>query len=257
MKNILECKSLKMLIPFFIALVLVCAEFRNVAAQELDRAPESGEINYYPEDGEIVASNPPPFMWLPVDGAQSYFIQYSSSSDFEPENTAEVSGLKITVHTPTEVMQPGSWFWRYGYIDKGQKKVSKTRSFKIPAKAVVFPFVPVEKVLSKIPKEHPRLHFSPELVKKIRNDKKGRFDHITKEEISKADEILKMNEPLFQEPKMWDEYDDYRPVYNKAWRSMRPYTQRMVTCALAYLYTGEQRYANEAKRRLMHFMTWD
>jgi len=257
MKNICEYKSLKKLIPLFIPLVLVCAELRNAGAQELDRAPESGEINYYPEDGEVTASNPPPFMWLPVNGAQSYFIQYSDSSTFEPQNTSEVSGLKITVHTPTKVMQPGKWYWRYGYSDGEKKNFSKTRSFKVPQDAVVFPFIPVEEVLSRIPKVHPRLHFSPELVNEIRNNKQGRFEHIIREEITKADDVLEMDESLFEEPKMWDEYDDPGAAYNKAWRAMRPYTQRMVTCALAYVYTGEARYANEAKRRLMHFMTWN
>jgi len=229
----------------------------NARAQEVDRLPEADEIAYYPEEGDITASNPPPFMWLPVEGTPTYFMQYSMSATFEPAQTTEVSGLETTVHIPSEVMRPGKWFWRYGYTINGETHFSSSRAFKIPANAVVFPFVPVEDVISRIPKERPRLHFSPELVDDIRNDKQGRFEHITREEITKADEILQMNESLFEEPKMWDEYEDPGAAYNKAWRAMRPYTQRMVTCALAYLYTGEMRYANEAKRRLIHFMTWN
>lgn len=245
------------LIISLIAFLMGFATVAQTAAQKLDRAPESGEINYYPADGELTASNPPPFMWLPVEGAESYFIQYSNSSEFNVKTTTEVSGLKMTVHTPTEVMKPGKWYWRYGFSEGSKKHFSKTRSFEIPADAVVFPFVPVQEVLSRIPKERPRLHFSPQLVEEIRTDKQGRFNPIIQPEIAAANEILKMNEPLFQEPKMWDEYDDPGAAYNKAWRAMRPYTQRMVTCALAYLYTGEHQYAEEAKRRLMHFMTWD
>jgi len=257
MKTKSKSKGKRILIPVYAALFLFGSTAMNTAAQQLDRAPESGEIDYYPTEGEVTASNPPPFMWLPVEGAQSYFMQYSTSSAFEPAETTEISELNITVYTPTEVMQPGKWYWRYAYSDGDQKQFSKTRSFEIPGNAAVFPFIPVKEVISRIPKERPRLHFSPGLVKEIRSDKQGRFAHITREEIAKADEILKMNEPLFKEPKMWDEYDDPRTAYNKAWRAMRPYTQRMVTCALAYLYTGDFCYADEAKRRLLHFMTWD
>jgi len=257
MKTKWRSKHRRIWLAIFVALFIAGSTILDTAAQQLDRAPESGEIDYYPAESEVTASNPPPFMWLPVDGAQSYFIQYSTSSTFEPDKTTEISELNITVYTPTEVMQPGKWYWRYGYSDSKKKHFSKTRSFEIPGNAAVFPFVPATKVLSRIPNEHPRLHFSPKLVAEIRNDKQGRFAHITREEIAKADEILKMDESLFKEPKMWDEYDDPDAAYNKAWRAMRPYTQRMVTCALAYLYTGDFRYADEAKRRLMHFMTWD
>ena len=66
-----------------------------------------------------------------------------------------------------------------------------------------------------------------------------------------------MNEPLYIEPEPWVKSSNPRYAYTNAWRDMRPYTQRMVTCALAYIYSGDNRYAVEAKRRLMHFMDWD
>ena len=226
-------------------------------AQLLDRPPAEDEVDYFPGDGEIISANPPAFRWLPVEGVENYFVQYSHLSSFDPGSTNTVSNLDITVHIPTEVLQPGTCYWRYGFTRDGNDRFSKTRSFEIPEEAGTFPFVPVEEVLSRIPKARPRLHFSPELVSEIRSDSQGRFDHITREVINEAEEILEMGEPLFKEPNMWNEYDDPKMAYTNAYRSMRPYTQRMVTSALAYLYTDDFRFAQEAKRRLMHFMTWD
>lgn len=248
----------KLLIVFTLQLIIGIVLFPFlVAAQQLDRPPEEDEINYNPEEGDVTSANPPPFMWLPVENADTYFIQYSRSGSFEPDLTKMVSDLNMTVYTPTEVMQPGKWYWRYGYTRKEKQLYSKTRSFIIPEEAVSFPFIPMEEVISRIPKERPRLHFSPDLVREIRTDTQGRFDHITREVINEAEEILEMDESLFEEPKMWDEYDDPSRAYVNAWRSMRPYTQRMVTSALAYIYTGDIRFAREAKRRLLHFMKWD
>ena len=224
---------------------------------KLDRPPSEGEVNYAPADKTVSATNPPAFVWLPVEGVEEYILQYSSSRSFSPDSTTTIRDLGITVHIPTEVKKPGTWFWRYGFSEEGEDKFSRVRKFRIPEEATAFPFIPAKEVVKRIPKEHPRLHFSPELVEEIRSDSEGRFDHLTKDVIKEAEEILVMNEPLFKEPNPWDEYDDPSKAYVDAWRSMRPYTQRMVTSALAYLYTGEERFANEAKRRLMHFMTWD
>lgn len=92
-----------------------------INAQQLNRPPGSDEINYYPEECEVISTNPPLFMWLPVENAGSYFIQYSSTVSFDPDFTTEVSGLNSTVHIPTEVLKPGNW--HYGYIN-GKKSIS-------------------------------------------------------------------------------------------------------------------------------------
>jgi hypothetical protein len=249
-------KTTKMVLIFFLIVSSVLSGM-PAYAQQPDRPPAEDEVDYFPGDGETIAANPPAFRWLPVEGINNYFVQYSRSANFQPDSTTKVSNLGLTVHIPTEVLQPGIWYWRYGFTGNEKEVVSKTRSFVIPEDAVVFPFIPVEEVISRIPKDRPRLHFSPKLVEEIRSDADGRFSHITNDVINEAGQILEMNEPLFEEPKMWDEYDDPNMAYVNAWRSMRPYTQRMVTSALAYIYTGEERFALEAKRRLMHFMSWN
>jgi hypothetical protein len=241
-----------------VILLLMAIHKENVLmAQGLDRPPTANEVDYSPAEGDVLTTNPPAFVWLPVEGENKYILQYSQSNSFNPKSTTTIRDLDITIHVSTEPFKSGKWYWRYGYSQAGKDHYGRTRTFEISKNATLFPYVPIDQVIDRIPRHRPRLHFTPALVKEIRADKDGRYGHITKAVVANAEEILKMNEPLFEEPRRWEEYENPSMAYVNAWRSMRPYTQRMVTSALAYLYTGDERFAAEARRRLMHFMDWD
>ena len=94
--------------------------------------------------------------------------------------TVTVRDIDITVHIPSEVIQTGKWYWRYGYYDGGKEKFGRTREFEIPETAFAFPFISGNEVIKRIPDHRPRLTFSPELVEKIRTNTNGRYDNITK-----------------------------------------------------------------------------
>lgn len=224
---------------------------------QLDREPAGDEVLYSPADGDESGTTPPAFIWLPTDGVDRYILQYSQSPSFTQNLTTTVRDLDMTVHIPMEILQTGDWYWRHGFEWEGEEHFGKVRQFSITEESVDFPFVDVDALIDRIPQERPRLYFTPELVEEIRTDEEGRFDHLTADVIEQAEEALAMDESLFEEPRPWDEYDDYYPVYFDSWRAMRPYTQRMLITAMAYLYTGDERFADEARRRLMHFMSWD
>ncbi len=240
-------------LTLFVSLIVSDLSMANC----MDRPPAEDEVKYSPADGETTETNPPAFVWLPHETVDSYIVQYSQSNDFEPNNTFTAENLDMTVFIPQETLQPGKWYWRYGKSSEEEGCFSKIREFEIPENAVDFPFMPVDEALSHIPQERPRLFFTPEVVSKIRSDKNGRFSQMIEPVISMADQTLEMDEPLFEEPEPWDEYEDFEKVYTENWQTMRPYTQRMVITALAYVYTGEEKYAEEARRRLMNYMEWD
>ncbi len=230
--------------------------FGAAAAPVLDRSPAGNEVSYRPEDGGTVAANPPAFVWLPAEGVERWIVQYSSSEDFASEATGTVEDVDMTVYVPDAALAPGTWHWRYGYAGPEGPVFSRTRRFTIPDDAVPFPLPSVEELLERIPPTRPRAYFPPETVAEIRNDRE-RFAWLVDPVVRQAEAVLRRNEPLFPEPKPWDEYENWREVYNETWRAMRPYTSGMEICARAYLFTGDERFAAEARRRLMHFTTWD
>ena len=222
----------------------------------LDRNPGSHEVSYRPEEGAEVAANPPAFVWLPHSGVERWIVQYATCPDFHPDRTVTVEDVSLTIHVPTETLTPGSWYWRYGYATEEGRVTSRIRSFTIPDGAVAFPFPRIDELVERIPRTRPRAYFSPEEVAELRGDRE-RFAWLVDPVVRSAEAVLQREEPLFEEPRPWDEYEDWRTKYNATWRAMRPYTRGMEICARAYLFTGDERFAAEAKRRLLHFMTWD
>lgn len=239
---------------FLIGIIGGCAI--SGATVPLDRTPAPDEVSYAPEDGAITAATPPAFVWLPADDITEWLVEYAPDASFPEESTIRVSDLTMTVHVPDTTLAQGEWHWRYGYEAEDGPVFSKARAFTIPADAVSFPFPDMDDVLAAIPDTRPRIFVTPEEAAHVR-DNPDEYEWLVAPIVRQAEAVLERKEPLFEEPLPWDEYDDWREVYNETWRAMRPYTQGMQICAQAYLYTGDMRFAEEAKRRLMHFMTWD
>lgn len=254
----MKCPALQCLISTGVAVAIGFSPWWNVeeasAAPALDRPPAADEVSYRPEDGAVVAANPPAFVWLPAKGVRRWIVQYSRDDDFAAATTVE--DVEMTVYTPGETLEPGTWYWRYGYAAPDGPVFSGARRFTIPDDAVPFPFPGIDAVLRRIPETRPRAYFTPETVAEIRDDRE-RFAWLVDPVARRAEAVLERDEPLFEEPQPWNEYENQREAYNATWRAMRPYTAGMEICARAYLFTGDRRFAEEAKRRLMHFMTWD
>lgn len=227
-----------------------------IAAAQLDRPPGSDEVDYAPGDGATSATNPPAFVWLPSGDVERWVVEYSQDASFPEDAAVRVVDLRMTVHVPDAPIAPGVWHWRYGYDEADGPVHSRTRTFTIPEDADVFSFPDMDAVMRAIPDTRPRIFYTPEDVARLRAHPE-RYDWLIGPVARAAEHVLEEEAPLFEEPRPWDEYEDWRRVYNETWRAMRPYTRGMEICARAYLFTGDARFAEEAKRRLLHFMTWD
>lgn len=232
-------------------------EVDQMFAQGLDAPRQEGQVEYAPLDGATVSVNPPAFIWLPVKGQTEYVVQYSRDPQFAAAATTTVKGLSLTVHTPTQTLPVGKWYWRYGVtVPSGRVVYSRSRGFTIPAEAITFPKPTVEEALAKIPTVRPRIYFTPETVAEIRADKDGRYKNVVRNIVNNAERRL--GEALYPEPKWLPKDPQERSkAYLLSFQTMRPWTSAMETCALAYVCTGERKYADEARRRLLHFATWD
>ena len=223
-------------------------------ASGLDRPPGNNQVSYAPADGAITSIDPPAFVWVPAPDASAYVLQYARNPDFSDAVT--VPGIHMSVYTPTQTLGAGAWYWRYGFERDGVTAFSRARRFEIPADAVAFPRPPIEDVLQKVPQTRPRLYFTPEKVAEIRAEAEGKYAAIVGPVARSAE--ARIGEDLYPEPPMLPrDRDERRTLYTNIFRTMRPFTAGMETSALAYIYTGDRRFAEEAKRRLLHFATWD
>ncbi len=230
-------------------------EIREQAAKALDAEPAANQLPRRPADGAKSSVNPPSFVWVPVEGTQSYILQYSRSEDFDDRQTVTVRDIKLSIYTPHEVWQPGTYYWRYGFeYEPGKPVFSRTWRVEVPAEAQDFPRPRTDQVLARISKDRPRVYFSRAELEKIRTDPKYAKD---RESAARGAERY-LGQDLYPEPKpLASDREERSKQYLESFRTMRPWTRGMENCARAYVLTGDVRFAQEAKRRLLHFATWD
>ncbi|MBM4084458.1 MAG: DUF4962 domain-containing protein, partial [Planctomycetes bacterium] len=230
-------------------------EAQKFAARALDREPDASQVGYAPADAAVTTVNPPAFVWTPVAETRTYVLQYSPDPSFKSAQTVTVRDLALSVFTPHEALATGRWRWRYGFEAGGGTQVfSRVRSFEIPTSAREFPRPRLGEVLAKISKGRPRLYFTPETSARIRSD--SAYAPLVQRVVRGAERRL--GEKLYPEPAMLPSSGLERSVaYQECFKTMRPFTGGMEECALAYAVTGERRFADEAKRRLLHFASWN
>ncbi len=245
--------------------------------EQLDLQPDDNQVIYSPEEGSTVKVNPPPFTWLPVkkniefppdyvkySGAEfqgklwkpikedyNYTLQISKDKNFN-SGIIDIKGIHISTHALNEPLEAGEWFWRYG-VENGKTVFSKTRKFVVPDDARIWPFPKnMKQVIHSIPKGHPRLYIP---VKELDSYKSRAANGDLEQTLTKIKNSIEKNmgEELPPEPEFSVNMDSWWEIYN----TVIPPCDRMETFGLVYLLTGDKKYGEEARRRLLHFFSWN
>jgi hypothetical protein len=239
--------------------VLVLLLHRGTCASEprivLDPPPGATQKPYAPADGQRVEVNPPPFIWVPAGKGSVYAVQWSASQDFTPASTHLADGLRRSVFVPREKLLPGDWFWRYGVRSGTETVFGRTRSFTVPKDARPFPFPVWDEVIPRVPQARPRLFFGGARLEQARAWARGELKPPIDDLCAACER--EVGKPLVPEPGVRPQGDEYGPWAVNVMRTTRPPMDVMERCALAYLLTGNEQLGNEAKRRLLHFFSWD
>ena len=230
-------------------------EMADFIRQNLDAKPGPTQKPYHPADGQVVEVTPPAFIWVPVGGSAVYALQVSRSEKFPDADTRTFSGLKRSVFVPREPLPAGKWFWRYGVETAGGAVYGRSRPFTIPESARPFPFPDFNQVVQRIPRQHPRLYFPGDRLARIRELAKTDLKPVIEKLVASCQKAV--DEPLVPEPSYQPKGPERGPWAVNVMQTTRPPMDMMERCALAYLLTGDRRLGLEAKRRLLHFFSWD
>lgn len=236
------------------------------AAQSLglDRdVPYRQSVPYSPADGSKLELNPTPFSWMPVNGWKpggsfKYSLEYSQDPAFKSDGTIRLKGLVYHTEIPTKPLAAGKWFWRYGLEKDGKVSWSKVRNFEVPAGIPEFSFPTKEELTKNLPKTHPRISITADQLPALRERaKNGDLKEFTAK-LAKSMESHIGKELISEPPFLPPSGDPTRnSVYTMIYSTRRPDMGRMETFALLYLLTGDVKYGNEAKRRVLHFFGWN
>ncbi len=248
--------------------------FDDVSVEVVPDTPAAGQLGidreprprfdapYTPAEGATALRNPPSFVfptpngWAP--GKFTYTVEWSKSPEFPAGSTGRMTNCRYHVNIPGVTLEPGKWFWRYGIENQpGGTAWSKARGFTVTADAPAMAWPDLPKVLAAVSKENFRSYVTPADLPAIR-ERAQNGD--LKELVTRMRGWLdgRIGEELQPEPPFLPPRDskEYTAEFVKVMRSMTFY--RMESFALMYLMTGEAKYGNEAKRRLLHFYgKWD
>jgi len=246
-----------------ILFLALCFIARSAEPPKPDERPaEPGEWGFRPADGTTLEVNPPAFVWRPQKGAETYLFECSPTPDFS-KDVYRIENLWLNCHCPPEVFPAGRRFWRFAYVDsKGVRSPwSQVRSFTIPAEAVEFSLPAMTELLSRVPKQHPRLFIRPEELDQLRRDVRGPLR-------SQWQQLVKQANRLVANPPPSDEPLKYEPGWklgNPQWLE-RWWGNRMkviatldgaATLAFVYMVTGERQYGEAARKLMVAAAEWD
>ena len=222
----------------------------------LDPEPGATQKGYHPADQQVVEVTPPPFIWVPSGRGRRYSLQVSRSETFPADGTMTFSGLVRSVHVPSKPLDPGKWFWRYGVEGPEGVAYGRPRPFSVPESARPFPFPDFAETIARVPRARPRLFFAAPRLEALRKAASGELKEAIQDLVASARRAI--GEKLVEEPGYIPKEPEKRgPWQINVMRTTRPPMDAMERCALAYLIAGERDLGLEAKRRILHFFSWD
>ena len=233
----------------------------SAVESELDLFPVPGKNPALsPEDGTVVTVNPPAFRWVParhwrVDRTR-YVVEYAPDSAFPAASTVRLGPTPYHVAVPTRPLNSGTWYWRYGVpATSGQITWSRTRSFKVAAGLPELP-LPTDEQLSRMTDRHPRvLATAANLSGLRRRAAAGDLLAIAADTVKEVK--LFAGEKIGSEPEYLPNDNTRALIYTRIYTETRPPMFKMQKAALAYLLTGDSACGAEAKRRVLHFFSWN
>jgi Domain of unknown function (DUF4962)/Heparinase II/III-like protein len=238
-------------------LALTCAAADTGVAPVPDQAPRINQLAHSPAHGSEAAVNPPPFIWVPPRHDLTYVLEVSQQSDFADPDV-RIEELTISTAALTEPLAPGVWFWRYGVIlENGEVIYGKTRAFSIAQNTQEFPYPDLGAVFRRVSYQRPRLFIpSPLLASYRERVRSGDLAYLPASFAKSLDEHV--GEDLVPEPPYVQGKGAARGEnYAKIFRETRPPMDLMERFGLSYVLTGNKAHGLEAKRRLLHFFSWD
>lgn len=263
---------------FLLFLLLSCEGYAQKGILRLSQPALMHEVRETPSplNGQHTALNPPRFMWPDKFPHLGPVLDGVEEEDFKPEviyriRIARDSLFKTGVITaekrwaffnPFQLFEKGKWYWQHAYVDKeGKEEWSPVYHFYIDGATRTFDPPALDKVLSGLPANHPRILLDPneweEVMARNRNNPEAQLY------IKKADQCL--SHPLKH---LEDEIDttqvvkltnivQYRSALIRESRKIVDREEANVEAIVrAYLLTKEEKYYREGMKRLAEILSW-
>ncbi|MBI3921201.1 MAG: DUF4962 domain-containing protein, partial [Armatimonadetes bacterium] len=242
-------------VGFFSLLCLGAAVFGD----DFEAPPAPFQTSPRPAEGETVSANPPCFVYPASKVYDAYVIEVSREEGFPAATTQRFASPYMLV-APIAAMTTGRYYWRWRPGKAGDKATewSAVRSFTVPASAPVVPFPDIDSMVQRIGVTHPRVAVTSSELAEVRRRASQQFGENWLAGVRKYAEQTR-DKPLLPEPDFLPETRDTKRIelYQKTFQTTRPFMRELANLAENYLLTGDELSGQEAKRRLLHIVSWN
>ncbi|MFW6437487.1 MAG: DUF4962 domain-containing protein [Armatimonadota bacterium] len=208
-----------------------------------------------PRDNASPSVNPPVFAWK-AEGVSAAFSLTVARDEALTEVVLQADGLQDPMLLPEAAFEPGRYYWAWGV--GGDR--SPVFSFEIAEDAVTIEVPPAHEWLSRLAGDHPRIHVSGDDLADLRASREGVRAERWAELKALADSLLEesheIEEPEFL-PNRAEDYEAYYRVWGPTMWGSRRFVKGAEVLALAWLASGDERYARAACERLASISRWD
>ena len=223
-----------------------------------------------PRDGESLWISPPGFNWWrlePGRETRGKVVYQLVICDAAGKAVYQSPLLEEPAHVPNRALAPGDYTWTVRALSKGGEHLADwpTRRFTIETGADEQPMEDAAALLARVPREHPRLIFPKAELDEVRatlgTTRREAFEELRR----RADEIFTAQPvpaepeyvPLMKSERGSADYNTARYMYGRFKGRWRAGNMAMVRAALYYTLTGERKYADAARARLLALAEWD
>jgi len=209
-----------------------------------------------PADGARLPITPVGLAWLPCPKAANYRVSIFDKGG-SPIYTRQVG--KDPVHLPDRVLPAGDYTWDVVALDERATDIARRgqRSFSILPDAARLPWIAPRELLSRVPEGHPRILYPKPDLQRIRATLSRTRSESWKACKSAADRALSKGVPEFPTYHKIEDSGTRRLEYQRYFQYFRGYVDSaLMSLALAFLMTEQDKYAQAAKRILLEIASW-
>ncbi len=209
-----------------------------------------------PADGATVEVTPPGLAWLPAAGASGYRVEVR---DRRGTLVYEKATGSDPVHLPDRVLEPGAYTWDVSALnDRGEEAARRgRRSFTVPEGAPELPWVDPEALLARVPAGHPRLIYLKRDLPGLRATLGTTRRRAWQGCLAAAERALSVPPPEYPTYHRTEDPTQCRLEYRDYFRRFSRYIDSaLIDLSVAFLMSGEARYAEAAKRILLRVASW-
>ena len=209
-----------------------------------------------PQNGAEFDISPVGLAWLPCPSASGYRVEifdagghriYSKEAGADP------------LHCPDRVLPPGTYDWDIVALDGEGKELTRRgrQSFTIQPNAAELPWIEPKELLGRVPKARPRILLVKPQLDEIRAGLTTTRRNAWRDCKAAAEKALSRGVPEFPKYHRIEDPVVRRLEYQKYFGYFRRYVNgALMDLALAYAVSGEDRYADGAKRILLEIASW-